>query len=195
MGAEERVTDRILTLPNALSAIRILLIPLFVLLLIEEDTRVEGMLLLGALQATDWVDGYIARRLGQVSSLGKVLDPFADRLAVGTALIAFVVLDAFPLWAALILLVRDGAILIAGAFLAVRGLPQLEVRSLGKIATFTLMWGVPAIAWGNFGFLLDDAATVFGWTWFTVGTIEYYVATALYARDLRAVFAGRPVPP
>ncbi|MGH2739191.1 MAG: CDP-alcohol phosphatidyltransferase family protein [Actinomycetota bacterium] len=186
-------TKRVVTIPNFLSLIRILLIPLFVVLLFDEDTRLGAMFLLGGLQATDWVDGWVARRFGQVSSLGKVLDPFADRLLVASALVSFVWLEAFPLWAALLILVRDAAILLAGAALMVLGRPQLEVRRLGKIATFTLMWGGPLIAWGNFGFLLDDAALVLGWIWFLVGVIEYYAATVLYVGDFRRVLAaGKP---
>lgn len=192
MATSDQALGRILTVPNLLSLVRILLIPVFILLLFEEDSRLGGMLLLGALQATDWVDGWVARRYGQVSTLGKVLDPFADRLLVATALVSFVWLDAFPLWAALLILVRDGAILLAGAVLMTLGRAQLEVRRLGKIATFTLMWGGPMIAWGNLGFFLDDAVLVLGWIWFAVGVVEYYAATLLYVGDFRRAFAGKP---
>src|SRR6266508_3278098 len=109
--------DRIATVPNLLSFVRILLIPVFVLLILHHGTEQAGLILLGAVVATDWIDGYIARHTGQVSNLGKVLDPVADRLAIVSALIAMVARDAFPLWAALLVIVRDGLILIAGLVL------------------------------------------------------------------------------
>ena len=178
-----------LTVPNALSAFRILLIPAFVVLLASEGTRLVGFLLLGAVVSTDWVDGVVARRTGQVTELGKLLDPLADRLAIAAALVTFVVLDLFPLWAALLVLVRDAAVLAVAAWLWLTGGPRIAVRPIGKYATFTLMWGAPAIAWSSAGLPLDDFAAVFGWLWFGVGTLEYYAAAVAYARDLRAARA------
>lgn len=183
--------NRVLTVPNLLSFVRIALIPVFVLLLLDEDSRLWGFVLLGLVQATDWVDGAIARRYGQVSELGKLLDPFADRLAVGAALITFVAADLFPLWAALLVLVRDGLILLAAGVIALVGGPRIEVRRMGKIATFTLMWGIPMVAWGNAGLPADDVAVVLGWIWFAVGYAEYLAATAAYAVDLRRAYAER----
>lgn len=186
-GADRRV----LTVPNALSAIRILMIPVFVVLLADEDSRLAGFLVMGAVISTDWVDGLIARRTGQVTELGKLLDPLADRLAMAAAIITLVVVDLFPLWAALLVLVRDAVVLVAAVWLALTGGPRIAVRPIGKYATFTLMWGIPAVAWGNAGFLLDDVVTVLGWVWFAVGTVEYYAAAAAYAIDLRRAFAAR----
>lgn len=183
---------RVLTIPNLLSAVRIALIPVFVVLLLDEDTRLGGFILLGFVQATDWVDGYIARRWNQVSDLGKLLDPLADRLAVGAALITFVVAGIFPLWAALLVLVRDGLIVLAAGVIGLTGGPRIDVRRIGKIATFTLMWGIPMIAWGNAGLPPDDTMVVLGWIWFAVGYAEYLVATWTYAVDLRRAYAARP---
>jgi cardiolipin synthase len=191
VSVERQASRRVLTVPNLLSLVRILLIPVFVILLVEERTRLTGFLLLGAVVATDWVDGVVARRTGQVTELGKLLDPFADRLAVAAALITFVVVGIFPLWAALLVLVRDGLILVAAAVLTLTGGPRIEVRQIGKYATFTLMWGIPLVAWGNAGLPLDDLAVVMGWVWFSVGVVEYYVATAAYAQDLRSAYAAR----
>jgi cardiolipin synthase len=183
---------RVLTVPNALSFLRILLIPVFVVLLIDEDSRLGGFILLAAVLSTDWVDGVVARRTGQVTELGKLLDPFADRLALIAGLVTLVVLDLFPLWAAIVVGVRDLVVLVVAAFLAATGGPRIDVRKLGKYATFTLMWGIPMIAWGNAGLPLDDLVLVLGWVWFPVGVIEYYAVTVMYARDLRAAYAARP---
>jgi cardiolipin synthase len=190
-GSQAPVTRRVATVPNALSAIRILFIPAFVALLLKEDTRVAGFLVLGLVVSTDWVDGYLARRTGQVSELGKVLDPVADRLALSAALVTFVVLDAIPLWAALLIVVRDAIVLAVGAILAFTGGPRIEVSRMGKYATFTLMWGVPLVAWGNLEIFPAEAFRVIGWTWFVVGTVEYYVATVGYAMDLRRALSSR----
>jgi cardiolipin synthase len=176
---------RVLTIPNLLSLARILLIPVFVLLLLHHGTEAAGLILLGFVVATDWVDGVVARRTGQVSELGKWLDPIADRVAIGAALVTLVVRGAFPLWAALLILVRDGLILLAGTVLLARR-KRIDVRHIGKVATFSLMFAVPAIAWGNFGLGLAAAARALGWASFAVGIAEYYVAAALYVTDFRA---------
>jgi len=184
---------RVLTVPNALSAFRILLIPAFVLLLLDANTRLAGFLLLAAVVSTDWVDGAIARRTGQVTEVGKLLDPLADRLAMGAALVTFVVLGLLPLWAALLVLVRDAVVLVAGVMLTLTGGPRIEVRRIGKYATFTLMWSLPMIAWGNAGLFADDLILVLGWVWFPVGLLEYYAAAVAYAIDLRDAFRRRRV--
>jgi cardiolipin synthase len=183
-GRRQESSRRLLTIPNILSAARIALIPVFVMLLLDGDTRVPGFVLLWVLVATDWVDGFIARRTGQVTELGKVLDPLADRLILAAALITFVRVDAIPLWAALLVLVRDALVLTAGIVLGARGI-RIAVRPIGKYATFTLCWGIGLVASSNFGFVMDDVAAVIGWVWFVVGVIEYYVATVAYVGDVR----------
>lgn len=175
---------RLLTVPNVLSAARIALIPVFVILLLDGDTRVAGFVLLLVVVSTDWVDGAVARRTGQVTELGKVLDPVADRLALAAALITFLAVNAIPLWAALLVLVRDALILVAGAVLGARGI-RIAVRPMGKYATFTLWWGIGFIAWSNLSFVMDDVAAVTGWVWFVVGVVEYYAATVAYIGDVR----------
>jgi cardiolipin synthase len=195
VGAEETREGtggrRVLTVPNLLSFVRILLIPLFVVLLLRDDTRLAGFLLLGAVVATDWVDGVIARRTGQITELGKLLDPLADRFAMAAALITFVVIDVFPLWGALLILGRDAVVLAAAGILALSGGPRIEVRAMGKYATFTLLWGMPMIAWGNAGLPLDDLMLALGWLWFPVGALEYYAAAVMYAIDLRDAYRAR----
>ena len=178
-------TDRILTIPNLLSFLRIALIPVFVTLIVDPDTTKAGLALFVIVVATDWVDGAIARATGQVSELGKVLDPVADRLAIAAGLIALVVRDAFPLWAALLILLRDAAVLVAGLVLLSKRRARIEVRYLGKVATFALMAAIACVAWGTLGYALAPAALACGWAFFAAGIVEYYVATALYVGDLR----------
>jgi cardiolipin synthase len=184
-------SSRILTVPNVLSALRIATIPLFVWLIVDEDTTLAGLLLFGVVLATDWVDGAIARATGQVSELGKVLDPVSDRLAIGAGLIALVIRGAFPLWAALLILVRDGLVLLAGVFLISSWGVRIEVRYLGKVATFGLMVAIGCIAWGNLGYALEHAALACGWAIFAVAIVESYVAAVMYMGDLRDALAQR----
>ncbi|MGH2673106.1 MAG: CDP-alcohol phosphatidyltransferase family protein [Actinomycetota bacterium] len=179
-------TGRILTIPNGISFARIALIPLFVWLIVERRTTFTGLVVFGVVVATDWVDGAIARATGQVSEVGKVLDPVADRLAIAAGLIALVVRDAFPLWAAILILARDALILIAGVVLLSARRVRIEVRYIGKVATFLLMAAIGCIAWGNLGYAFAHAFLAIGWAFYAVGIIESYVAAALYATDLRA---------
>jgi cardiolipin synthase len=188
-GTASDRSSAIWTVPNLLSFLRIALIPVFVALIVDEDTTLAGILLFAAVAATDWVDGFAARRLGQVSDLGKVLDPTADRLAIAAGLIALAVRGAFPWWAALLILVRDVVVLTVGALVLLWRRVRIEVRPLGKVATFGLMLAVTWISWGTLGYPLDDAALALGWICFTAGIIEYYVAGALYLGDLRRALA------
>jgi cardiolipin synthase (CMP-forming) len=188
--SEPAQTDRVLTIPNVISFLRIALIPVFVALIVDPDTRRAGLVLFVVVVATDWVDGALARATGQVSDLGKVLDPVADRLAIAAGLIALVVADAFPLWAALLILVRDVTVLIAGLVLLSKRRARIEVRHLGKVATFSLMAAIGCIAWGSLGYPLAPAALACGWAFYAVGIVEYYVATVLYVGDLRRAWWG-----
>jgi cardiolipin synthase len=178
-------TDRILTIPNVITSIRLLLIPAYVALILDPHTRQWGILLMVAVMSTDWVDGYVARRSGQVSEVGKILDPMADRIAIAAALIALVIAGVFPLWAALLVILRDALVLGAAIYLMRRGTKPVPVRWIGKSATFTLMLSIPLIAWGESGFALAHAALAVGWTGYSVGIAEYYWATYLYAKDIR----------
>jgi cardiolipin synthase len=184
--ADAAAGRRVLTLPNAISALRIALIPVFVALILDPDTSAAGLVLFAVVVATDWVDGTIARRTGQVTELGKVLDPVADRLAIAAGIVALAVADLFPVWAAALIIGRDVVVLVAGAVVLSRYRVRLDVRWIGKVATFSLMVAVPSIAWGALDLPLAPAATVIGWTTFCVGIVEYYVAAWAYARDARA---------
>jgi cardiolipin synthase len=183
---------RILTVPNLISFVRIAMIPVFVTLIIDEDTTKAGLILFGVVAATDWVDGVVARATGQVSEFGKVLDPVADRLAIAAGLIALVIRGAFPLWAALLILVRDVAILVAGIALLLARDARIEVRYLGKVATFGLMMSIGFISWGTLGFAFAPAALACGWAVYVVAIVEYYVSAASYVGDLRAAWAAPP---
>lgn len=178
-------SSAILTLPNLVSLLRILLIPPFVYLIVHRSTTGAGIILFAFVMATDWIDGTIARRTHSVSDLGRVLDPVADRLAIAAGIIALVVRDAFPLWAALLILLRDAALLVGGAILLTGRRVRIDVRFIGKVATFSLMLAVPWIAWGTLGYPLAALTLGCGWIAFVAGIIEYYAAAGVYVGDMR----------
>lgn len=184
-------SSAIVTVPNILSFARIATIPLFCWLAANERTRVWGILLFAVVVSTDWVDGYVARRTGQVTELGRILDPVADRLAIAAGLVTFAIGGIFPFWAALLILLRDVVVVLGGAVLLWGRNIRVEVRGIGKIATFSLMAAIAWIAWGNAGGPLGDVLLVGGWLAYVVGIVEYYLAAGLYAIDVRDALADR----
>ncbi|MGH2679703.1 MAG: CDP-alcohol phosphatidyltransferase family protein [Actinomycetota bacterium] len=184
-------SSAIVTVPNILSAARIALIPVFCWLSANERTRLWGIALFAVVVSTDWVDGYIARRTGQVTELGRILDPVADRLAIAAGLVTFAITGVFPLWAAVLILIRDVVVLLGGALLMWGNDVRIEVRWIGKIATFSLMTAIAWIAWGDAAGPLGDALLVGGWLAYVVGIVEYYLAAGLYAIDVRDALAER----
>ena len=194
-------TNRVLTWPNAITVSRLLLIPAVVVLLSGDGTEGWGIALLAIVMSTDWLDGLVARKTQSVSELGRLLDPLSDRLVIAAALITFVVQGVFPPWAAALIVGRDLVLLIVGAAALSLRRHTIEVRWLGKVATFDLMVGVPLIAWGRFALPLAAASLAIGWTCFAIGSTLYYVTAVRYVRDLSMVFrapcgeASRSRPP
>ena len=184
-------SSAVVTVPNILSFARIATIPLFCWLSANEETRLWGILLFAVVVSTDWVDGYVARRTGQVTELGRILDPVADRLAIAAGLLTFAISGIFPFWAALLILIRDVTLLLGGAVLLWGRNLRVDVRGIGKIATFSLMVAITWIAWGNAGGPLGDVLLVGGWLAYVVGIVEYYLAAGLYAIDVRDALAER----
>ena len=184
-------SSAVVTVPNILSAARILLIPVFCWLSANERTRLWGIVLFAVIVSTDWVDGYVARKTGQVSELGRILDPIADRLAIAAGLLTFAISGIFPFWAALLILVRDLAVLLGGAGVLWGRTIRVDVRWIGKIATASLMMAITWIAWGNAGGPFGEVLLVGGWLAFAIGIVEYYIAAGLYAIDVRDALAAR----
>ena len=148
-GDSEGVFDNIWTIPNLITLIRLLCLPVFLYLLFGRENRAAAAFLLGALGATDWVDGYLARRLGQTSEFGRIFDPTVDRLLFIVALTAIVIDGSIPVWFAVIIIVRE---VLVGAMMAITtlffGVEPVSVTWLGKTATFLLMFAVPGFLLG-----------------------------------------------
>jgi cardiolipin synthase len=184
--------DGIWTVPNAFTLLRLLLLPVFLYVLFVLENRAAAALLLGGLSATDWVDGYLARRLGQVSEFGKVFDPTVDRLLFVVATIAIIIDGSIPLWFALAVLFREIAVgLMMAVATVVYKMPRIDVTYLGKVATFLLMFAVPGFLMGNSDIAGADAFQVAAWLVGIPGLIlSYWTGIAYIPQVRRAVAVG-----
>ncbi len=183
------VTDRVVTVPNALSAARLLGVPVFLWLVLNHHDG-AAILLLMVSGVTDWLDGKIARAWGQMSRMGQLLDPAADRLYILAALVGLTVRDVVPLWLTLALVGRD---LFLACFLPVLrhyGYGPLPVHFLGKAATFNLLAGFPLLFLGEGEGLLSQVAFAFGWAFAIWGTALYWWAGVLYVVQVRQLVSA-----
>lgn len=141
--ARQDVLDRVVTVPNAITTARLACVPVFVWLLFGAHRQSAAAVLLAALGASDFADGFVARRLHQVSKLGQILDPAADRILVGAAVISVIVSGAAPLWFGLATLVREALVSVGVVTLGVLGAERIDVLWVGKAGTFGLMFAYP----------------------------------------------------
>lgn len=172
--------DRILTIPNLITLVRLSLLPVFVWLLLGADDPSAAALLLAGLGATDWCDGYVARRFDQVSTLGKVLDPVADRLLFFTAIVSIIIADAAPLWICVLVLVREVTVAVATVVLAALGARRIDVTWWGKAGTFGLMFAFPLFLAGTGEALWPSLFTALAWICAIPGLVLSYYAAFLY---------------
>jgi cardiolipin synthase (CMP-forming) len=177
---DEAGEDRIWTIPNLLSVVRLLLIPVFLLLLFGREDRASAAFLLAFLGATDWVDGYVARRFNQTSRVGKILDPTADRLLLLTAVAAIIVDGAMPAAVAVLVLAREGAVGIAALVLAALGARRIDVTWFGKAGTFGLMFAIPFFLASESTLGWRDTAEVLAWICVIPGLVFGYIAAVQY---------------
>ncbi len=153
MGGQEAAAvpgeDRILTIPNVISAVRLACVPLFLYLLLGAEERREAAFLLATLGATDWVDGYIARRWHQVSTVGKVLDPVADRVVLLTGVVAILIDGAAPLWVGVATLGREVLISLGAGVVLAMGGRRIDVSRVGKAGTLLTYVAYPMFLAGE----------------------------------------------
>lgn len=188
--ASDRTEWRPFTIPNAMSLGRLLLIPVFVWLLFSRDDRVGAAILLAVLGSTDWVDGWFARRFDQVSELGKLLDPTADRLMMLTAVISTWIDGSVPAWFALLTLLREGLVSVAAIGLGVLGVDRFDVTWWGKTGTFLLMFAYPFLLGGAGDISGADILRVCGWVFGIPGLIISWYAAAGYVPIARDAFTA-----
>lgn len=196
MTNAEEVDAGIWTWANLVTLIRLGAIPVFLWLLFKTDHRALAAWLLGAISITDWVDGYLARKLGQVSTIGKIIDPTADRILVMTGLLAVSIAHGVPWWFSVTVLVREVIVSSLTVLLALLGAARINVLKIGKVSTFLLMATFPLfllttnnhVAPNGWQTLLRDAVWALG----SVGLVLSYIVLFSYVRPaLEALRTGR----
>ena len=172
------------TVPNALSILRLASVPVFVWLFVSgyEDAAV---ILYAAGAWTDFFDGVIARKFDQVSEIGKLLDPLADRILIIALVVALVAREVLPLWLALAIVARDLLLLSVFPLLERRKVPRIAVNFTGKSATASLLFGLTALAYAETTFPAQGIADELGITFTALGAILYWAAAVLYAQAAR----------
>lgn len=199
-GADSRVgrvatqpNDRVWTIPNILSFARLLGVPVYLWLILGPHWDVAALVLLGLSSLSDYLDGKIARALGQTSKLGIVLDPAADRLYVLATLVSFVLRDIVPWWLAAILVGRELVLGLCLPLLRRRGYGPLQVHYLGKAATFNLMYGFPLLLFaGVLGGTAEDIVRPIAWAFTIWGTGLYLWSGALYVQQVAGLLRTEP---
>ncbi len=175
------------TIPNALSLIRLLGVPVFFWLIVGPHKDGLAMWLLVGSAFTDWLDGYLARRLNQYSRLGELLDPAADRLYVVATLIALVIRDLVPWWVAGIIILRDLVMALVLIGLKRNGITGIPVHFVGKAATMNLLYALPLVLLGSFSGTLGHVAHIMGWAFLLWGIAMYWYAAVLYIQQIRTL--------
>lgn len=184
--ASTPVSSRVLTVPNLLSFFRLALVPVFlVLVMAREDASALAVLVVSSI--TDFLDGYLARRLNQVSRLGQLLDPAADRLYIFAALIGLAWRELLPWWLVALIVGRDVMLAVLGVMLASHGYGPLPVHHLGKVATFTLFVALPVLMLGEAFAALQPYAQPVGWALAIWGAFLYWWAGVVYVRETARV--------
>ena len=188
--------DRIVTVPNILSVIRLALVPVFLVLLLSGD-YLAALIVLAVASVSDLLDGIIARRFNQVSRFGQLLDPAADRLFILATIIGLAVRDILPWWLLAVVLARDLMLMVLGVVLARHGFGPLPVHHLGKVATFCLFFALPLLLAGQAFPPVAFVTDPLGWALLLWGAFLYWWAGIVYlgetARVVRIQVTGPAV--
>jgi cardiolipin synthase (CMP-forming) len=179
----------VVTVPNLITVVRLCCIPLFLWLLLAQENQAAAAVLLGLLGATDWVDGWVARRFNQVSELGKVLDPTADRLLFIVGITGIIIDGSVALWFCLAIVVRE--LLLGGTMviLTVMGMERFPVTWWGKTGTFLLMFAVPGMLLASADVPYSDLLLAASWFLGIPGLIISWYAAFAYIPSIRTHFA------
>lgn len=181
--------DRFVTVPNAVTLVRLLCLPLFVWLLFPQDNPFAAAVLLAALGATDWIDGYVARHFNQVSNFGKLFDPTVDRLLFFVGVVSIVIAGAAPLGFCLVVLARELVVAGITVVLFVRKVEPVDVTWFGKAGTFALMCAFPLFLAGSSDVSFADTLTALAWAVGIPGVVLSYYAAIRYIPLWRARIA------
>lgn len=183
---------RVWTIPNVISILRLAGVPLFLWLVLGPEADAWALVVLMVSGVTDFLDGYLARRLNQFSNLGEILDPVADRLYILAVVVGLALRDIIPWWVAIILPLRDLLLWGLVPILRTRGFSALPVHFLGKAATFNLLYAFPLLLLGEGEGVVPTMAQVFGWAFAVWGIGLYWWAGVLYAWQVRKLVRDTP---
>jgi cardiolipin synthase len=175
------------TVPNVISLVRLAGLPLFLWLILGPEEDVWALVVLVISGISDYLDGYLARKLNQTSKLGEYLDPVADRLYILSTVIGLGVREIIPVWFAVLLPARDALLWGLVPSLRKRGYSSLPVHFLGKAATAALLYAFPLLLLGDIESVVGDLAQVFGWAFAIWGAALYWWAGILYAWQVRTL--------
>lgn len=187
-------TDRVFTIPNLLSFLRLIGVPLFVWLILGPQADGWAVALLIFAGFSDWLDGHLARAWHQTSRLGQMLDPVADRLYIASTLVALAIRNIIPWWLVVLLVARDVLMLGLVPLLRTRGYTSLPVHLIGKAATFCLLYAFPMVLLGEGTSLLALVSKVLGWAFAIWGAALYWWAGLLYVRQTWHLMQTPPAP-
>ena len=190
--SRDDLADRVFTVPNALSVLRLLGVPLFLWLLLGPEADGWAVIVLMVAGFTDWADGKLARAFGQASKLGALLDPAADRLYIVATLVAFVLRDVVPLWVVAALVGRELVLGVVLLLLRRAGWPPLQVHYLGKAATFLLLYAFPLLLLADGDGPLATLARPFAYALTIWGGALYLLAGVLYVVQAVGLLRGHP---
>jgi cardiolipin synthase (CMP-forming) len=181
---------QVLNIPNLLSVGRLLLVPVFAVLILFGHVG-WAIVVLVVSGFTDYLDGTLARRWGQTTRLGQMLDPIADRLYILTTLLGLAYREVIPWWLVLLLIARDAVLVGSLLLMTVEERRPLEVSFLGKAATACLLYAFPLLLLGDVDGVAGDVAQPVGWAFAWWGTSLYWWSALLYLRQAAAVLARR----
>ena len=184
--------DRLFTVPNLLSVLRLLGVPLFLWLLLGPHADVAALAVLALSGISDWADGVLARRLNQASRLGELLDPLADRLYILATLIGLTLRDIIPWWLAALIVLRDVVLLATVPALRRRGYWSLPVHYLGKAGTFALLYAFPLLLLASHEGTAAGIARPIAWAFTIWGVALYWWAGVLYLTQFNRLRRRRP---
>lgn len=179
-----------MNIPNALSVLRLVLVPVFLWLLLS-DQLFAALLVLMFAGASDWLDGYVARKFNQITALGKLLDPAADRLYIFATLIGLTLNGNIPLWFAVLVIARDVLLLLGYPVLASLGYGPLPVHMVGKAGTFALLYALPLHLLADIWPVAQDFVLPVAWAFAWWGIVLYWIAGLLYLRQLQILISQR----
>src|SRR6056300_512766 len=183
-----QLSQELKSVPNMLSILRLLLVPVFLWLLIADQFLIAFLVLMFA-SFTDWLDGFIARKFNQITSLGKVLDPSADRLFILATLIGLTVNEIIPAWLAIVIVARDILLLVGYPISASHGYGPLPVHFLGKAATFALLYALPLLLLADVWPSAEAVILPLAWGFAYWGIGLYWVAGFVYLAQLRQLIS------